>query len=112
MKSANKDAIVNGWYRTGDLGYFDANRELFLVDRQKDMIKYKGYHVVPSEVENIIEKHCDIDGVVVVGIPDPEAEGMCLPTAVVVRSEANPLVSAEEIIRIVEGKCYDGYMDR
>lgn len=99
------DTADDGWYRTGDLGYFDGeDGELYLVDRQKDMIKYKGYQVVPSEVEHVIEKYCVLNGVVVVGVPDNDADGQYLPAAVCVRSEKHLTVTEEEIGKIVEGK--------
>lgn len=102
--TSNKDAFIDdGWFRTGDLGYFDDDGELYLVDRQKDMIKYQGYQVAPNDVEAVIEKHCDVDSVVVVGIPDKTADGMFLPAAVVVRSDKNATVTEAEISKAVEG---------
>lgn len=63
-------AFVDGWFRTGDLGYFDADGFLFLVDRKKDMIKTGGYNVYANEVESCLKAHPAVEEVAVVGIPD------------------------------------------
>lgn len=106
LKSDNKTNGVfseDGWFYTGDLGYFDADNELFLVDRKKDIIKYQCYHVSPSDIEQLVEKYVDIEAIVVVGIPDVTADDMHLPAALVIKSESNPTVTEEEIIKLVEG---------
>ena len=60
----------DGWFRTGDLGVFDADHDLRIVDRLKDMIIRGGYNVYPSEVEEVLYEHPDIVEVAVVGVPD------------------------------------------
>jgi fatty-acyl-CoA synthase len=60
----------DGWFRSGDLGYLDADGYLFIADRLKDMIISGGENIYPAEIENLIS---DIDGVTavaVVGVPD------------------------------------------
>src|SRR5262249_51923641 len=47
----------DGWLRTGDLGYVDADGWLYIVDRLKELIKYKGYQVAPAELEAILLTH-------------------------------------------------------
>lgn len=106
LKSDNKTNGVfseDGWFYTGDLGYFDADNELFIVDRKKDIIKYQCYHISPSDIEQLIEKSVDIEAIVVVGIPDPTAEDMHLPAALVIKSAQNPTITEEEISKLVEG---------
>lgn len=94
----------DGWFYTGDLGFFDVDNELFIVDRKKDMIKYQCYQISPSDLEQLVEKYIDIESIVVVGIPDPMADGMHLPAALVVKSECNPTVTEEDICKLIEGK--------
>lgn len=59
----------DGWVHTGDLGYFDADGYLYLVDRKKDMINRGGYNVYSIEVESALYEHPDIAEAAVVGIP-------------------------------------------
>ena len=63
------DAVLtdDGWFWTGDMGVFDDNGYLYLVDRIKDIIIVSGFNVYPSEVESILMEHPDVRGAVVVG---------------------------------------------
>ena len=60
----------DGWLRTGDAGYVDADGYLYLHDRLKDMIVSGGENVYPAEVENVLMTHPEVDDVAVIGIPD------------------------------------------
>lgn len=60
----------DGWFRTGDLGEFDADHDLRIVDRLKDLIIRGGYNVYPGEVEEVLYQHPDIVEAAVVGVPD------------------------------------------
>jgi long-chain acyl-CoA synthetase len=64
-------AIVDGWFRTGDVGYRDADGDYFLVDRVKDMINVAGFKVWPREVEEVLFEHPAVRESAVVGAPDP-----------------------------------------
>lgn len=64
-------AIVNGWLHTGDMGYFDADGYLYLVDRKKDMIVTGGENVFPYEVEQVLCRHPAVREAAVIGLPDP-----------------------------------------
>jgi len=55
-----------GWLHTGDIGFIDDDDELFIVDRLKELIKYKGFQVAPAELEAIILSHPQISDVAVV----------------------------------------------
>lgn len=55
-----------GWLHTGDIGYIDDDDELFIVDRLKELIKYKGFQVAPAELEALLVNHPNISDAAVV----------------------------------------------
>lgn len=61
-----------GWLHTGDLAYYDENYEFYIVDRIKEIMKYRGYHVSPAEIENLLQTHPDVVEAAVVGVPHTE----------------------------------------
>ena len=65
------EAFRNGWFHSGDLGRFDEEGYLYVVDRKKDMIKTGGENVASREVEEAIFRHPDVAEVAVFGIPHP-----------------------------------------
>jgi len=68
----SKDAFAeDGWFKTGDMGRFDEEKFLSIVDRKKDLIIVKGLNVYPQEVENVILQDPGVDEVAVVGKVDP-----------------------------------------
>ncbi len=68
---ATRAALTDdGWFKTGDAGYRDADGFLFLHDRVKDMIVSGGENIYPAEVENVLAKHPDVADVAVIGVPD------------------------------------------
>jgi long-chain acyl-CoA synthetase len=80
---ATAAAIVDGWFRTGDLGTKDADGYVTIVDRKKDMVLRGGYNVYPRDVEEVLLRHPAVGQVAVIGLPDPKlGEEVC---AVVVR---------------------------
>ncbi|KAI3817442.1 hypothetical protein L1987_11233 [Smallanthus sonchifolius] len=62
-----------GWLHTGDIGYIDDEGDVFIVDRMKELIKYKGFQVAPAELEGILLGHPSVEDAAVVGLPDKEA---------------------------------------
>lgn len=88
---ATEEAMVDGWFRTGDLGTVDEDRYVRIVDRKKDMVLRNGYNVYPREVEEALLTHPDISNVAVFGIPD-EVHGQEIAAAVtlVTGSELTP----------------------
>jgi fatty-acyl-CoA synthase len=68
-EKANADSFVQGWFRTGDIGYLDEDGYMFIVDRLKDMIITGGENVYPAEVERVLAAHADITDSAVVGTP-------------------------------------------
>ncbi|MFE6893967.1 long-chain fatty acid--CoA ligase [Streptomyces sp. NPDC057694] len=93
--AASAAAVVDGWFRTGDLGVRDAEGRLSIVDRKKDLIIRGGFNVYPREVEEVLARHPAIAQVSVIGLPDEErGEEVC--AAVVLRPGATD--SGEEIV--------------
>ena len=69
-ETATKEAFVDGWYRTGDVGYLDDDHHLWLLDRVKDMIVTGGENVYSTEVEEVLARHPAVLECAVFGIPD------------------------------------------
>ncbi|XP_059624944.1 4-coumarate--CoA ligase 2 [Cornus florida] len=86
---------VDGWLHTGDIGYVDDNEEVFIVDRVKELIKFKGFQVPPAELESLLISHPSIADAAVVPQKD-DAAGE-LPVAFVVRSNGFELT--EEAVK-------------
>jgi long-chain acyl-CoA synthetase len=61
----------DGFFRTGDVGYMDADGYVYIVDRTKDMILCSGYNVYPRNVEEAIYRHPEVAECCAVGVPDP-----------------------------------------
>lgn len=57
----------DGWLHTGDIGFVDDDDEIFIVDRLKELIKFKGYQVAPAELEALLISHPSIEDAAVVG---------------------------------------------
>jgi len=64
---------ADGWLHTGDVAHFDSDGHIYVVDRIKELIKYKGFQVPPAELEGILLTHPAIADAAVIGIPDDEA---------------------------------------
>ncbi|MGB5449118.1 MAG: long-chain-fatty-acid--CoA ligase [Woeseiaceae bacterium] len=87
------EVLVDGWYRSGDMGYMDDEGFVFLVDRAKDMIVSGGENVYCSEVEEALYKHPAVLEAAVFGVPD-EAWGEAVHAVVVPRGK----ITSEELI--------------
>ncbi|XP_077991038.1 putative 4-coumarate--CoA ligase 1 [Glandiceps talaboti] len=97
-EKATNETLVDGWLYTGDIGYYDETGHFFVVDRSKELIKYKGFQVSPAELEGLLLTNPDIQDVAVIGLPDEEAGE--LPKAFVV-PKSNKL-TPEDVIKFVE----------
>lgn len=69
-EKATSEMIVDGWLKTGDIGYFDDEFYFFVTDRKKDLIKVKGFQVPPAELEALIKRHPNVIEAAVIGIPN------------------------------------------
>jgi acyl-CoA synthetase (AMP-forming)/AMP-acid ligase II len=94
-------AAINpeGWFRTGDIGYADEEGYFYIVDRLKELIKYKGLQVAPAELEAVLLTHPAVADAAVIPSPDEEA-GEVPKAFVVLRSEATP----DELMAFVADK--------
>jgi long-chain acyl-CoA synthetase len=90
-----KVITADGWFKTGDAGYLDADGYLYIHDRVKDMIVSGGENIYPAEVENVLMSHPAILDCAVIGIPD-EKWGES-PIAIVVRAPDSTVTEAEII---------------
>ena len=76
MKKAGptaKTLDADGWLHTGDIGYGDEEGYFYLVDRLKELIKYKGFQVPPAELEALLLTHPAVADAAVIPVPDEEA---------------------------------------
>ena len=95
------DALRNGWYHTGDVGYLDEEQRLFVVDRKKDMIISGGENVYSVEVENVLSVHPAVREVAVIGVPD-DRWGEAVKAIIVLNDGS--AVSAAELIQFCDGR--------
>uniref|UniRef100_A0A1Q3FS36 Putative acyl-coa synthetase n=1 Tax=Culex tarsalis TaxID=7177 RepID=A0A1Q3FS36_CULTA len=96
----------DGFIRSGDIGYFDQKGFLFITDRKKEMLRFRGYQIAPAQLEAILMEHPGIVQATVVGIPDPEPPHVDLATALVVTTGTTP-VTEDQISAYVNGKVPD-----
>lgn len=104
-EAANRSSFVqvdegDPWFKTGDVGTFDKDGYLTVVDRIKEMIKYKGLQVIPSELEGILVQHPDVADAGVVGVW-VEKQATELPVAFIVPSESGKRMKKSDLIQSV-----------
>jgi acyl-CoA synthetase (AMP-forming)/AMP-acid ligase II len=88
--------VGEGWFRTGDIAVADEDGYFTIVDRAKELIKYKGFQVPPAELEGVLVSHPSVADAAVVGVPDQEA-GEVPKAYVVLKGEA----TTDELISYV-----------
>lgn len=89
------------WLHTGDIGYYDEEDFFYVVDRLKELVKYKGMQIAPSELEHVLLTHEEVADAAVIGIPDEFAGE--LPRAYVVKRPGST-VSELDLIHFVDSK--------
>nr|XP_009609463.2 4-coumarate--CoA ligase-like 9 [Nicotiana tomentosiformis] len=90
----------DGWLKTGDLCYFDSDGFLFIVDRLKELIKYKAYQVPPAELEQLLQSIPEIADAAVIPYPDEEAGQ--IPMAYVVRKPGSTISESQIVDSIAK----------
>ena len=98
---ATRTVVVDGWLHTGDVGHFDADGYLHLVDRKSDMIVTGGENVFPYEVEAVLRQHPDVADAAVFGVPDTRWVERVVAAVVPTDPEQ---ASAERILRDVRAQ--------
>ncbi len=93
---ATAATIIDGWLHTGDVGYFDRQGYLHIVDRKKDVIISGGFNVYPAEVEQVIATHAAVYECAVIGVPHADW-GEAVRAVVVLQPRASPC--ADDIIQ-------------
>ncbi len=102
MPEQTAEALEGGWLHTGDVGRFDEDGFLYIVDRKKDMVVTGGFNVFPREVEDVITRHEAVAQVAVIGVPD-EKWGEAVKAVVVLRPDVAPSDAlSTEIIQMVK----------
>src|SRR6266487_1585054 len=95
------NALRNGWLYTGDIGHVDTEGYTYIVDRKKEMIKYKGFGVAPAEIEALLLEHPAVADSAAIGVPDDEA-GELIKGFVVLRKGHD--VTVEEVLAFANSK--------
>ena len=90
---------ADGWFHTGDIGYVDKDGDFYVVDRVKELIKYKGYQVAPAELEALLLTHSAIADAAV--IPSPNEEAGEIPKGFIVLQSP---ITEQEIVDWVASK--------
>lgn len=85
------------WLKTGDIGKMDEKGYFYILDRTKDIIKYKGHSVYPREIEEVLYQHEAVLDAAVIGVPDPET-GEQIKAFVVLKPEFKGKVQEDDIL--------------
>ena len=96
---ATAEVLCDGWYRTGDVGWLDADGWLRITDRLKEMIKVRGFQVAPAEIETVLHGHPAVKDCAVFGVPDG-VNGEAVVAAVATHAPGDPAVAAELTARV------------
>lgn len=100
-QQANREALRDGWYRTGDIGQRDADGHYWVRDRKKNLIISGGENIYPAEVERVLGEHPDVEECAVVGRADPHWGEV--PVAYVAR-RAGARIEAEALAAHVQSQ--------
>jgi acyl-CoA synthetase (AMP-forming)/AMP-acid ligase II len=98
---ATHASFRDGWFYTGDLGYFDEEGYLFVAGRKKDMVKSGGISIYPLEIESVLYQHPQVIEAAVIGLPDSQW-GEALKAVIVLRDGAK--VTSDELARFCKAR--------
>nr|CAH7753043.1 unnamed protein product [Callosobruchus chinensis] len=102
-KMDSSDAFDSeGYFRTGDVAYYDEDNCLFLVDRVRNIFKYRGWHILPAILEAVLMEHPAVKEAAVIGIPHPDDEAH--PMGLVVLKKGYEDATSEEIRKFADDK--------
>jgi acyl-CoA synthetase (AMP-forming)/AMP-acid ligase II len=101
LPEATANTLVDGWLRTGDIGYFDEEGYLYVCDRVKDMIKSGGENIYPTEIENVLYEYPTVAEVAVIGVPD-QRWGEAVKALVVLKAGMD--ATEQDVINFARGK--------
>jgi acyl-CoA synthetase (AMP-forming)/AMP-acid ligase II len=101
---ATREISLDGWIRTGDLGFVDDEGRIHLVDRTKDVIIRAGQNVYPSEIERALMTHPAVRDAAVVGMPDEEAGEIPAAYVVLRQGPDSRAATPEELMEFVAGQ--------
>lgn len=93
---------ADGWLHTGDVGYYDEQGEWYIVDRLKELIKYKGFQVPPAELESLLLQHPDVVDAGVIGLPDESCGEKAL--GFVVRRNGAAALTEQQVLDFVSAR--------
>lgn len=105
-KATRETIDSEGWLHTGDVAVVDTRGNFFVVDRLKELIKYKGFQVAPAELEAILLTHPQILDAAVIGVENKE-QATEVPLAFVVKNQSNPegkALTEEQVVEYVASK--------
>lgn len=104
QKATDEAYDKEGFFLSGDIGHFDEAGDLFIVDRKKDIIKYGGFQISPSQIESYLAKSSGIKSACVIGMPDDVM--LELPAAFIVRNGESK-ISENDVFDLVTGSFID-----
>lgn len=103
VKATKETIDPEGWLHTGDIAIVDKEENFFIVDRLKELIKYKGFQVAPAELEALLIAHPAILDAAVIGVENKE-QATEVPLAFVVKAPGHENLSEKDVIDYVASK--------
>jgi long-chain acyl-CoA synthetase len=97
----SRQALKSGWLHTGDIARMDEEGYFYIVERKKDLIKYKGYSVFPAELENVLYEHPAVQECLVLGVSTPSVGE--IPKAFIIVRKGHSL-SKEEVVEFCQSR--------
>ncbi|VVC29373.1 AMP-binding, conserved site,AMP-dependent synthetase/ligase,AMP-binding enzyme, C-terminal domain [Cinara cedri] len=101
-KATAETLSPEGWLTTGDIGYYNENKDFYIVDRIKELIKVQGYQVPPAELEGLLRTHPNVLDAAVIGVPNDRTGEA--PLAYIVLNTDLPAIGEDEVKEFVAGR--------